>query len=398
MTTERTTYLSYRDRDPVDYYQQLRAEDPVHWDPEMNAWLVTGFEDCAFIMRNEETFRHPYNDFESFPEGQGGPRSIFMLQGEEHERMHRYLFSFFSRPRLAEYREAIIEPLVDRLISRIVAAGGGELSSQLAWILPTQAIGVMLGMPLEDEELLEKIRHWNDDVMHLLETFGEDAEAVAVALDSSRKLNDLLLPVVRERQVRPQDDYISRLWESGPSILQPWTETEVLAQCRVLLFAGTETTSHALNNALYVWLTRDDLRSSLTVEDVPRFAEEVLRFPGVVHFRVRVARKDVELGGKVIRAGERVHTMNTAANLDGDRFPDPDTIQLDRRNARQHLTFGVGPRTCVGASLARLEVVETMKQVIERMPNARLDPSNGAPRLKGHMVRSFTPLHVTLQW
>src|SRR5262249_19022916 len=149
------------------------------------------------------------------------------------------------------------------------------------------------------------------------------------ALASAEKLNEMLLPIIRDRKENPRDDYISKLWADGPGIIQPWTETEVLAQCRVLFFAGTETTAHGLNNCIYLWLTR---RHDITQKDIPALIEEMLRLVGVIHFRVRVALQDFELGGKLIRAGDRVHPMNSAANRDPARFADATELRLDRSN------------------------------------------------------------------
>ena len=390
------SYLAYKNQDPFPFYARLHAEDPVHWDEQMNAWLISRFEDCSHVMRREDIFGHPYHGLKGAAEVQGGLRTILMLQGDEHAAMHLYLHKFFSKPVLAKYRTGIIRPLVDRHLDRFIAAGGGDLSRNFAHVVPTEVIAVMLGIPIEDEVLLEQSRLWNDHVMRWSETFGEDEAVLATALASSVKLNEVLLPIIRDREKRPRNDYISRLWADGPAIIQPWTETEVLAQCRVLFFAGTETTAHGLNNALYLWLTRSDISGRMGIQDVPKLVEEMLRFYGVIHFRIRVALKDVELGGKLIRAGDRVHPLNSAAGRDGKRFPRPDEVNLGRRSPRQHLAFNVGPRTCVGAELARVEMIEAIGQVIQRIPNAQLDPSKDKPAMRGHMPRSFSPLHLKL--
>lgn len=388
------SYLDYKDKDPFPFYERLLAEEPVYWDERMKAWLVSRYEDCVHVMKREDIFGHPYHAFKGAVEVQGGSRTILMLRGAEHQAMHRYLHGFFSKPVLARLRAGTIKPLVDRHLTRLLEAGGGDLAEEFTHKLPSEVIAVMLGIDFDDEELLDKTRAWNDQVMRWSETFGEDEAVLQSALAATEKLNEVLLPIIRDRKERPRDDYISRLWVDGPGILQPWTEAEVLAQCRVLFFAGTETTAHGLNNAFYLWLTHPELKALLTTEKVPDFVEEVLRTVGVIHFRVRVALQDVELGGKLIKAGDRVHPMNSAANRDPEKFACPHQIDLERRNLKQHLAFNVGPRTCIGAELARVEMTEVLEQAIARLPRMRLDPDRPPPRILGHMPRSFRPLFV----
>src|ERR1700682_917714 len=389
------SYLTLIDQDPSPFYEQLRAEDPVHWDEGMQAWLVTRFDDCTVVMKNEEIFGHPYHDFKGAAQVQGGPRGILMLRGDEHTRMHRYLLQFFSKSVVQAYRETIIRPLVDRLLDRLLPIGSADLAGQFSQILPSHVIAVMLGIPIEDGELLEKTRHWNDDIMRWSETFGEEPHALATALDSADRLRETLLPIIRDRRDAPRDDFISKLWAEGPRILEPWTEDEVLAQCRVLFFAGSETTAHGLSNAVSYWLSDPKVRARLSAETIPHYVEEILRVFGVIHFRVRVALQDVELGGKLIKEGDRVHPMNSAANRDAGHFDHADLVDLDRARIKQHVAFNVGPRTCIGAELARGEIIEAMERVTQKLPDAELDPTKPAPRYLGHMPRSFRPLNVT---
>jgi cytochrome P450 len=309
--------------------------------------------------------------------------------------MHRYLLQFFSKSVVQAYRETIIRPLVDRLLDRLLPIGSADLAGQFSQILPSHVIAVMLGIPIEDEELLEKTRHWNDDIMRWSETFGEEPHALATALESADRLRETLLPIIRDRRDAPRDDFISKLWAEGPRILEPWTEDEVLAQCRVLFFAGSETTAHGLSNAVSYWLSDPQVRSRLSTETIPHYVEEILRVFGVIHFRVRVALQDVELGGKLIKKGDRVHPMNSAANRDAGHFDHADLVDLDRARIKQHVAFNVGPRTCIGAELARGEIIEAMERVTRRLPDAELDPNKPAPRYLGHMPRSFRPLNVT---
>jgi cytochrome P450 len=393
------SYTDLKDKDPYPQYAALReAGTDVYWDEGMNAWMVLGYRDCALVQRDEMVFEHPYLDLPGAVEIQGGERNVLLLRGEEHKPVHRFLLQFFSVARVEDYRTQFIGPLVDRLLARFASDGQGELSVLFAEKLPAYVICALLGVPMDDEELLERCRLWNDDIMRWSETFGEDPAILSRSLESSHHLNDVLLPIIRERRDAPGDDFISALWREGPSLLDGWNEGDVLAQARVLLFAGSETTAHLIRNGIYFLATHPQLQMDVRDSDdaALHFVEELLRYYGVIHFRIRSAGHDTELGGATIHAGERVHPVLSAANRDSRQFADPDEFHMDRSNAKSNLAFGHGKRKCVGANLARGEAAEALRRLLARMPNLRLDPASPAPTMHGHMPRSYVPLFC--QW
>jgi cytochrome P450 len=392
------SYLDFVDRDPYEFYATKLAAGPVHWDEGMRAWLVFGYDESRFVSVKPELFRHPYNDFRGAQEVQGGTRGILMLQGEEHERMHAFLLSHFSPGVVRKYRAELIRPLVTRRLDDLSGQGRAELSEEFAGRIPSDVIAALLGLDWHDDELLARCRAWNHSIFRWSETFGEDDEALAESLAAARELEAVLMPVIRARKDDPRDDLISVLWQRGPEILTPWTEAEVLAQCRVLFFAGSDTTAHFLRNAIYVLMTQphwqEDLRGDY--DKIQDFVDEVLRYYSPVHFRVRVAVQDIEVGGQLIRAGDRVHPMNAAANRDPRHYPEPQGLDITRKPLRDHLAFHVGPRFCIGAALARGEGVEAIYELLERTSSIAGDPEAPPPRYLGHMPRSHRPLNAII--
>jgi cytochrome P450 len=391
-----TSYLDLIDEDPFPFYAELfERHDNVHWDAGMNAWMVFDRADCAEVQRNEAVFEHPYGMLPGAIRVQGGARQVLMLHGEDHNKVHLFLIRHFSTKIVEHYRERYIAPLVTRMLTGFEADGRGDLDTLFADELPAYVICALLGVPLDDQPLLKQCKLWNDDIMRWSETFGEDPDILADALDSADHLAEVLMPIILDRRGHPVDDFISALWEEGRDLLPGWDEHDVLAQARVLLFAGSETTAHLIRNALYHLLEHEELRATLTAEpdQVNVFIEEVLRYYGVIHFRIRDAATDVELAGCPIKKGDRVHAVLAAANRDPARFDHPDTFDMRRPNPRDHLAFGIGPRICVGANLARAEGVEAVRQVLERFPHLRWDEDAGVPpRMVGHMPRSYRPL------
>jgi len=392
------SYLDYVDRDPYTYYTERLQAGPIHWDEGMRAWLVFGYEEARFVATRQEYFGHPYGDFRGAKEVQGGTRGILMLQGQEHDRMHNFLLSHFTPSVVRTYRERLIAPIVSRRLDGIAGQQRADLAEELAAKVPSDVIAALLGLDWDDEELLRNCRDWNHSLFRWSETFGEDDAALAESLDAAERLNAVLLPVIRARRAAPRDDLISILWEKGPQILSPWTEEEVLAQCRVLFFAGADTTQHFLRNAIYVLMTQPHWQSDLRGDQVKisEFVDEILRYYSPVHFRVRVALTDVEVGGQLVKAGDRLHPMNAAANRDPRHYPDPNVINPDRKPLRDHLAFHVGPRFCVGAALASGEGLEAISLLLDRIESFVPDEDAPGPEFIGHMPRSHRPLSVVL--
>jgi cytochrome P450 len=384
-------------QDPYPRYEEIRRQARVFWDPGMRAWLVTGFEDCAFVEKREDLFAATTGNLPSSEEI-GGRRGILTIDGEAHKALHKHVTRYLTDPgRIAAWRAGFIRPLIDRLVDDFVGRGRAETGTELADHVPISVVGSVLGLPVDDLALLAECKQWMNDVLAWRHTYGEVPEIVERARARTHQLEAFLLPVVRARRAQPRDDLLSELWRVGPSVFPDWGDDDVLAQCKVLFEAGTETTTHLICTLTYLLVTRDELRRRLLADRealIPRFVEEALRILSPVHLRVRAATRDVELGGVLIKKGDRVHPINAAANRDPERYRDPGEIDLERPAFRSHLAFNVGPRHCVGAALARAEACEAVDALLTRLRNQRLDPDAEPPRLVGFVTRSFRPLHL----
>ncbi|MEJ2870499.1 cytochrome P450 [Actinomycetospora sp. OC33-EN08] len=385
-----------RDQDPYGFFAERLAAGPVHWDDGMNAWLVLGYDECREVQRREDLFKHPYGELNGAADVYGGPRGVLLLQGEQHHAVHGLLLKHFSPRTVNRYRTQFIADLVSRRLDAFGNRTRFDLATEYANIIPSDVIAAMLGLDWQDEQTMANCRTWNISMFRWTETFGEDESAFSEALEAARNLDEVIRPVIKERRDSDADDLVSLLWRQGAGVVEPWGEAEVLAQARVLFFAGTDTTSHFLKNAIYVLLEHPELQDRLRGDEraIADFGEEVLRFLAPVQFRVRVATRDVELAGHLIREGDRVHPVNAAANRDPNHYPEPDVVDLDRRGIKDHVAFNVGPRYCVGAALSRGEELEVVLQLLDRYENLRWDSAAEPARYRGYMPRSFSPLNV----
>ena len=211
------------------------------------------------------------------------------------------------------------------------------------------------------------------------------------------ELHDTLRPTIEARRVDPQDDLISRMWADGPTLLDGWNEADMHAEVFHIFSTGTDTATHAICNALYTLMTRpevaDEVRSG-GENAIAAFTEEVLRLAGSVHFRPRVSNVDQEISGCPIKKDDRVITVNLAANRDPARYERPLEVDLHRPSPQDHMAFNFGPHYCVGAPLARVEIQESVRAVLERLVDLRLDPDADPPHFGGFLLRSYRPLNA----
>jgi cytochrome P450 len=383
-----------RDLDPYPIYEQARAEGNVVWDEGMDAWLVLDHESCAFVETREDLFAEPTATLPG-ADRITGPHEFRSLTGEPHDTLHRFLARRWSLAEIEPYRDGFVRPIVAERIGAFAGAGRAELWSEFASLVPIAIIGRVIGLPPFDAGGLRQAKAYTEAVLAWRHSYGRDPRKVEAAVDATRALEALVRPVVQARRAQPSDDLISGLWEVGPSVVPAWSEQDVIDNVMPLFEAGAEMTALLIGIAIHLVLRDPELRARVRHGEEPlrRFVEETLRHTTVVHWRVRMATRDVELDGITIRAGERLHPVNAAANRDPERYEQPDRFDIDRQGYLSHLAFNVGPRHCVGAWLARMEACEALAALLA-LPNLALDTDAEPPRYQGLVTRTFRPLHV----
>lgn len=388
------------DQLPFDHLERLREQGPVLWDDELQGWLVLSFDLCQRVFKDEGQFAHNYSQISPEALAIKGGHNIVTTQGEPHDRLHRWAIQLFSPRNLAAYRDQHVRPVVESLFAAFVGRGQAELRAELCEQVPGRSMMAMMGMAWADDEIVLRLVELHETIMVYL---GKPAHAVTdaerhAAQAASRDLNALLLPALIARRDRPGDDLLSRLWAEAPARLGIVDEAVMLANAREFFLGGFDTTVHALSNGIHALLTRPDLHEAVRrdrAKALDAFIEEVVRVYGVVQHRMRIATADLDLGGTPIKAGDRVIPVLIAANRDPARFgADPAGFDLSRSRPHDHLAFIVGPRTCPGAPLARLEMRLVFEALLDRLENVRLNPAAPPPRFMGGFTRSWRPLHV----
>ncbi|SEH00254.1 pentalenolactone synthase [Nonomuraea solani] len=371
MPFERTSTL-----DPEPLYDELRRQGPVTrvttsvGDP---AWLVTGFAEARQIYGDSHRFRRSHFAPEQAARIAdaallSGPTNNYDSEAREHERMRRMLVPAFSVPRMRRLTDRIGE-LTESCLDDMAAARKARpdepvnLNDLLAFPLPALVICELLGVPQEDRAFFRGLSERISTI-----DGGDDARA---AMGEFMAYMGRLIAIKREQ---PGTDVISdilAMQAEDPT----FTDQDMMKISAVLLFAGHETTAARIGFGT-LWLLSDPSRRDRLAGDpdgaVRSTVEEILRIaaPGGVGM-LRYAHEDVEIGGVTIARGDAVLISNDAANRDGAVFANPDEFDPDRK-PNTHLTFGHGPRVCIGSNLARTELRIVFPALLRRFPGLRL--------------------------
>lgn len=238
----------------------------------------------------------------------------------------------------------------------------------LAVLLPAYVILDMLGVPRED---FGRIKAWSDALRLFIGTAQGEGDKYRRAREGADGMSAYFRELVAQRRAEPGEDVISRMIAARDEA-GALTEDELVACCMLFLFGGHETTTNLLGSAVVALLEHPQQRERLRAEPglITSAIEEFLRYDGPSNSIARVVAQDHELGGRTLRAGQRVFAMVNAANRDPRQFEQPHALDLGRTPNR-HLTFGQGLHFCLGAPLARLEARVCIGTLVERFPQMR---------------------------
>jgi cytochrome P450 len=310
-----------------------------------------------------------------------------------HTRVRKLIMGALTRRAIAEMEPGLVK-LVDSLLDRIGAQGGGDLIEDFASAIPVEIIGNLLGVPHEDRGPL---RGWSLAILGALEP-RLTPEQEALGNRSVLEFLDYLKVLVAERRRRPGDpehDVLTRLIQ-GEEAGEKLTEVELLQNCVFILNAGHETTTNLIGNALVAlqeWpQEKGRLLANLDEASLTLAVDEFLRFESSNQLGNRRAVTACEVGGVRLEEGALVTLCIGAANRDPAQFEHPQVLDLKRENNR-HLAFGFGIHQCAGLSLARLEGRIAIGRFLARFPSYRLTQSptrGGRARFRGFLAAPFT--------
>jgi cytochrome P450 len=379
------------DADPYPIWRRLREEQPVYYNDRYDFYALSRFDDIERALVDWRTYSSAKGTLlEVIRSGMEIPPGSIIFEDPPGHALHRGLLSRVFTPR----KMAAIEPKVREFCARsldpLVGSGGFDFIRDLGAQMPMRTIGMLLGIPEQDQEAL---RDRIDDGLRL-----EEGTMPDFRLRHAEDQANVFADYIDWRADHPSDDLMTELLQATYTDVdgneRRLTREEVLNYVNLVAAAGNETTTRLIGWAGKVLAEHPDQRRDL-VEDrslVPGAIEELLRFEPPSPVQGRYVTADVEHHGQVIPAGSAVLLLNASGNRDERKFPNPDRFDV-RRHIDHHLSFGYGIHFCLGAALARLEGRVALDEVLQRFPTWEVDVDN-AVQARTSTVRGWESLPV----
>jgi cytochrome P450 len=352
-------------------------------------WVVTSHAHVTEVLRNPHVFSSKLGTVflpSLAPESIETFRQMMLnMDPPEHLRLRRILQPIFTPRAIERLRQSVIRNARE-IVDDAVRAGECDLVTSVSAEMPLRVLADLLGMPRSDRHL---IFEWSNALLGF-----DNPDATTHAGDAITAIAELLAygqAMADARRADPLDDIVSMIVNSEVDG-ERLDDTEFSMFWLLLVVAGNETTRNSLSGAVvalheqerWAWLAQHPELLAPAVEELLRFVSPVM------HFR-RTATTDTVLGDQRVRAGDKVVVWYGAANRDPDVFVDPHVLDLER-DPNPHLAFGVGPHFCLGAHLARLEMAETLGQLLAAAP--QLSISGPVQRVASNFINGVSHLPV----
>ncbi|TAE27151.1 MAG: cytochrome P450 [Cytophagales bacterium] len=397
------TFKPFDLTNPFPFYKQARHEQPVFFSEELGYYVVTRYEDIKAVFSNWRTYtsenaQSPFRPIapkaKALMEAQGmiGLSGLSGRVPPDHTRIRRIVSMAFNLSRIKKL-ESRIRALAIETIGRFEGDGQAELIRQLAYDLPALVIFMLLGVPAED---VQQVKSWAES--RLLMTWGDLSEDEQL-VHAQNMVNywNYCQNLVSLRHQTPTDDLpgdLVRLQAEGHEI----TDREIAAVCYSQLFAGHETTTSLIGNGIRELLLHRQSWEAICANPalIPNAVEEILRYsPSIVSWR-RKSLEASEIGGMSIPAGANLLLVMGSGNRDDAQFDEGDTFNIERPNAKEHLSMGFGIHFCLGAPLAKLESKVVLEELTRTIPNLHIKPDQLFQFAPNTSFRA--PVALNVQW
>jgi cytochrome P450 len=358
--------------DPPPDIQSLQEEAPlvrVRLPDGTTPWLVTRYAEQKALLSDPrisaDVTRPGYPSQVPVGEMSGAPISFILMDDPEHRRLRQMVTAPFMIKRVEAMRPGV-QKIVDELIDAMLAGPKPvDLVQAFALPVPSLVICQLLGVPYDDHDFFQ------ENSKALINRDATPQERFGAA----GRLFEYLDRLIAEKIENPGDDLLSGLVERIDR--GELTRPEAAQMGVLMLLAGHETTANMIALGTLALLEHPSQLALLRSSDDPALVasavEELLRYLNITHNgRRRVAVADIEIAGFTIHAGEGVIMPNDVGNRDPQVFPDPDSLDLTRPEARRHVAFGFGIHQCLGQPLARMELQVVYSTLYRRIPTLTL--------------------------
>lgn len=393
-------------QDPFPFYQWALANSPVVEMPGTGIKVIMSYAMCSEAAGRPDDFSNAFTAtlsgaLAADPEvagilAGGWPQIDTLLTADPpiHTRFRKLVNLAFSMPRVNAL-ETGIRDKVNRLIDGFIDKGECEFVEEYCVPLPVQVICEQLGYDLS----------WHHDVKRWSDAFADRLGHMISRereLECAREIVEFQKAVkvkIDERRANPTDDLLSDVVNAKVDGERPLDDSEILSIAQQLMVAGNETTTHAIAGGVVHLARNPDQAAKLRADPklIPNAIEEILRLDTPTAGMWRVVTRDCELGGHEFKGGSMVLVRYAAANRDPAQYPDPDTFDVERKNARTHLAFGKGIHMCVGNMLSRKEMTVTFEALLSRLDDIRLVEGTTLEVAPNLLLRGYKAVPITFR-
>lgn len=364
---------------PFPALQELRETAPVAQLPGTNTYLVSRYDDLVTVFKDRDTFSSAKATDPFFPVcpeardilASGFPRKPTFTNCDppRHPKMREAVARCLTPQRWEKSRPAVRESATI-LVDRLAAKPQADLVADLLYPLPAFAGFALLGFPAADTD---RLKEWC--VYRVLLTYGKlSPEHQVKAAQELTSFWTYVREHVQRSMQQPGDDLTGDLLALSKTMGDELATEDVTNMIYSIALAAHETSQNAILNGLLRVLSEPAQWQALCEDKslIPNAVEELLRLETPVMTLRRTVTRDTTLGGVALPAGALVLLMPASGNHDPAHFPDAETMDIRRRNAREHLTFGKQWHFCMGSPLARYEYALVLELLTTRTPRMRL--------------------------
>lgn len=376
----------------LDYFKRLREEDPVHFvaGGEFGPyWSVTRYQDIVYVDSHHDLFSSYPSIGIGVPETDFEPPMFIAMDPPKHDDQRKVVQPAVAPRRLQEM-ESLIRSRVVEVLDDLPMGEPFNWVDKVSIELTTRMLATLFDFPFEDRH---KLTYWSDVTTSGPNVGGNlsEEEREAILRECLEYFNNLW----RQRADKPGgSDFISLL--SHDPATRDMDPMEYLGNLMLLIVGGNDTTRNSMSGSVLALHRNPDQFAKLKADQtlIPSMVSEVIRWQTPLAHMRRVATEDVELGGKLIKKGDRVVMWYVSGNRDETAIERPDEFIIDRKNPRNHLSFGFGIHRCMGNRLAEMQLRVLWEEVLKRFD--RIEVAGEPQRVHSNFVMGYTDLPVVL--
>ncbi len=378
--------------DPYPIYAKLRREAPVAFVPAANVWFATRWRDVEAVTKQPEIFsaEAPTSPVElSF-----GKPTILTTDGPVHDELRAAIEPQYRPRAVLGYIDRLVRPIAEEYLSGLAVSDRAELMAD--YFEPISALSLARSFGL-DEADVPLLRRWFHGLSQGAINYERDPARQAISDETCAEIDAALMPVLKRLSREPNSSPLSHMLHGGMPEATTRAPELILPSIKVTLLGGMQEPGHGAGSVLVGLLqNRGQFELLLTNVDewIPKAVDEGLRWVAPIGTQMRVATKDVELGGAMVPAGAPIAAILASANHDEEKFSSPERFDMTRPKFST-ASFGFGSHFCAGKWFAKAQIEIALRVLLDKYPGLRLDPRN-PPFFRGWEFRAPAALHVFL--